>query len=109
MVNKTRQWCLTSPPLPLLPPRSKLGPTAWQSGASSSMWAASCRLTGGRTRSSRGCAQEGRSSDPSAQLYLFSSRSMVLGSMLKVYESLVLPRLMYGAVWSWALTEAQGA
>ena len=28
---------------------------------------------------------------------------------LKLYESLVVPRLMYSAVESWALTEAQGA
>ena len=34
---------------------------------------------------------------------------MGLGSKLKFYKSLVLPRLMYGAAESWALTEAQGA
>ena len=32
-----------------------------------------------------------------------------LGAKLKFYKSLVLPRLMYGAAESWALTEAQGA
>ena len=39
---------------------------------------------------------------------LFSSRRVGLGSKLK-FKSLVLPRLMYGATESWALTEAQGA
>ena len=34
---------------------------------------------------------------------------MGLGSKLKFYKSLVLPRVMYGAAESWALTEAQGA
>ena len=57
------------PPQPPPPPRSKLDPTAWQSSLSSSMWAALCRQTGGRTKSSRGgCAQQGRSSDPSRQI-----------------------------------------
>ena len=40
---------------------------------------------------------------------LFSSRRVGLGAKLKFYKSLVLPRLMYGAAESWALTEAQGA
>ena len=40
---------------------------------------------------------------------MFSSRRVGLGSKLKFYKSLVLPRLMYGAAESWALTEAQGA
>ena len=40
---------------------------------------------------------------------LFSSRRVGLGSKLKLYKSLVLPRLMYGAAESRALTEAQGA
>ena len=41
---------------------------------------------------------------------LFSSRRLGLGSKLKFLEVLVLvlPRLMYGAAESWALTEAQG-
>ena len=58
-------------PPPPPPPRSKLDPRAWQSSLSSSMWAALCRQTGARTRSSRGgCAhaQQGRSSDPCRQL-----------------------------------------
>ena len=50
--------------------------------------------------------QKGRSSDPST---LFSSRRVGLGSKLKFDKSLLLPRLMYGAAESWALTEAQGA
>ena len=40
---------------------------------------------------------------------LFSSKRVGLGAKLKFYKSLVLPRLMYGAAESWALTEAQGA
>ena len=32
-----------------------------------------------------------------------------MGSKLKFYKSLVLPRLMCGAAESWALIEAQGA
>ena len=40
---------------------------------------------------------------------LFSSRRVGLGSKLKFYKSLVLPRLMYGVAESWALTKAQGA
>ena len=40
---------------------------------------------------------------------LFSSRGVGLGSKLKFYKSLVLPRLMYGTAESWAFTEAQGA
>ena len=34
-----------------MPAAFKLDPTAWQSGLSSSLWAALCRQTGGRTRS----------------------------------------------------------
>ena len=40
---------------------------------------------------------------------LFSSKRVGLGTKLKFYKSLVLPRLMYGAAESWTLTEAQGA
>jgi len=40
---------------------------------------------------------------------LFSSKRVGLGAKLKFYKSLVLPRLLYGAAESWALTEAQGA
>ena len=59
-----------------------MDPAAWQSSLSSS-----------------------RSSDPSRKI----SRRVGLGAKLKFYKSLVLPRLMYGAAESWALTEAQGA
>ena len=37
------------------------------------------------------------------------SRRVGLGSKLKFYKYLVLPRLMYSAAESWALTEAQEA
>ena len=40
---------------------------------------------------------------------LYKSRRVGLGSKLKFYKSLVLPRLMYGAAESWALREEQGA